>query len=153
MADPLAPAEVLAALPQREPFRFVDEILAVDDDRIVATYRFREDADFYRGHFPGRPVTPGVLLLEAMAQAGVAAHGVYLLAREVPGALESGKLVTLFTEAQIEFAAPVPPGARIVVTGHKLWFRRRKLRSRVEARLEDGTLLALAELAGLASTS
>ena len=153
MADPLTPAQLLAALPQREPFRFVDEIVAVDDDRIVATFRFRADADFYRGHFPGRPVTPGVLLLEAMAQAGVAAHGVYLLAREAPGALESGKLVTLFTEAQVEFAAPVPPGARIVVTGRKLWFRRRKLRSRVEARLEDGTLVALAELAGLASAS
>jgi 3-hydroxyacyl-[acyl-carrier-protein] dehydratase len=149
----LTPAQLLAALPQREPFRFVDEIVAVDDDRIVATFRFRADADFYRGHFPGRPVTPGVLLLEAMAQAGVAAHGVYLLAREAPGALESGKLVTLFTEAQVEFAAPVPPGARIVVTGRKLWFRRRKLRSRVEARLEDGTLVALAELAGLASAS
>ena len=86
MADPLTPAQLLAALPQREPFRFVDEIVAVDDDRIVATFRFRADADFYRGHFPGRPVTPGVLLLEAMAQAGVAAHGVYLLAREAPGA-------------------------------------------------------------------
>ena len=153
MADPLTPAQVLAALPQREPFRFVDEILELDDEHIVATFRFREDAEFYRGHFPGHPVTPGVLLLEAMAQAGVAAHGVYLLAREVPGAIESGRLVTLFTEAQVEFAALVPPGARIVVTGRKLWFRRRKLRSRVEARLDDGTLVALAELAGLATTS
>jgi 3-hydroxyacyl-[acyl-carrier-protein] dehydratase len=153
VADPLTPAQVLAALPQREPFRFVDEILELDDEHIVATFRFREDADFYRGHFPGNPVTPGVLLLEAMAQAGVAAHGIHLLAREAPDALEGGRVVTLFTEAQIEFVSLVPPGARVVVTGRKLWFRRRKLRSRVEARLDDGTLVALAELAGLATTS
>lgn len=153
VAELLAAAQVLSALPQRDPFRFVDEILELDDDRIVAAFRFREDSDFYRGHFPGNPVTPGVLLLEAMAQAGVAAHGVYLLARANPGALEDGRVITLFTEAQIEFTAQVPPGARILVTGTKLWFRRGKLRSRVEARLEDGTLVALAELAGLATRS
>ena len=79
----LTRAEVLARIPQREPFRFVDEILEVDDDHIVATYRLRADADFYRGHFPGDPVTPGVLLVEAMAQASVVALGAYLLAKEL----------------------------------------------------------------------
>lgn len=142
--------ELLALLPHREPFRFVDEILAVDPARIVAAVRFRADADFYRGHFPGHPVTPGVLVVEAMAQAGVALHGAYLLACEAGGAAAAGALLTLFTDAQVEFAAPVPPGARVVVTGEKLWWRRRKLRSRVEARLEDGTLVASGELAGMA---
>ena len=63
------PAEVLALLPQQEPFRFLDEILELDSDHIVARYTFRRDADFYRGHFPGNPLTPGVILVETIAQA------------------------------------------------------------------------------------
>ena len=74
--------EMLAAVPHGAPFRFIAEILELDDDHIVAAYRFPEDADFYRGHFPQNPITPGVLLVEAMAQAGVVALGIYLLAKE-----------------------------------------------------------------------
>ncbi len=58
MGEPLTPAEVLALVPQQEPFRFVDEIVEVDDEHIVARYTFRPEADFYRGHFPGNPITP-----------------------------------------------------------------------------------------------
>ena len=76
----LSPEEVLELLPQQEPFRFVDEILEVDEDHIVAQYRFRPDADFYRGHFPGDPITPGVILLESLAQVGVVALGIYIYA-------------------------------------------------------------------------
>ena len=83
MSSGLSPAEVLARLPQRPPFRFVDEILELDEEHVVAAYRWREDADFYRGHFPGNPVTPGVLLIESMAQASVVALGIYLLEKEL----------------------------------------------------------------------
>ena len=53
MGDLLSPDEVLARVPQQDPFRFIDEIVELDVDHIVARYTFREDADFYRGHFPG----------------------------------------------------------------------------------------------------
>ena len=53
--------QILALLPQQRPFRYVDEILEVDEQRIVGRYTFREDEWFYAGHFPGRPVTPGVI--------------------------------------------------------------------------------------------
>ena len=56
VAEDLTPEAVLALVPQQEPFRFIDEILELDDEHIVAAYRFRENADFYRGHFPGNPV-------------------------------------------------------------------------------------------------
>ena len=69
---------ILMAVPQQAPFRFIDDILEVDERRITGGYRFREDEYFYRGHFPGRPVTPGVILIEAMAQTGVVAFGLYL---------------------------------------------------------------------------
>ena len=82
-ADSLTPNQVLELVPQREPFRFIDEILELDTEHIVARYTFRADADFYRGHFPGNPLTPGVLLVETMAQAGVVALGLFLASEEM----------------------------------------------------------------------
>jgi 3-hydroxyacyl-[acyl-carrier-protein] dehydratase len=147
MSAGLSPAEVLARLPQREPFRFVDEILELDDEHIVAAYTWRADADFYRGHFPGNPVTPGVLLVESMAQATVVALGLYLLDKEAPEAAR--KLVTLFTDVNVEFSGVVRPGQRVLVRGRKLFFRRRKLRSEAEMRLEDGTLVCSGTVSGM----
>jgi 3-hydroxyacyl-[acyl-carrier-protein] dehydratase len=144
----LSPAQLLARIPQQPPFRFVDEILAVDDEHIEARYRWREDADFYRGHFPGNPVTPGVLLVESMAQAGVVALGLYLVSKEI-GAAETEKLVTVFTDANVEFTGRVLPGERVHITGRKVYFRRRKLRSQVEMRLDDGSVVCSGTLSGM----
>ena len=146
-ADAPSPADVLDALPHRPPFRFVDEILELDDDHIVAAYRFPEDADYYRGHFPGNPITPGVLLLETMAQAGVVAHGIYLLARSA-GADEA-PMLTLFTDATVEFSGIVRPGDRVLVRARKVLFRRRVLRSAVELALEDGRIVCSGTLSGM----
>ena len=122
--------------------------MAVDDQHIEARYRWREDSDFYRGHFPGDPITPGVLLIESMAQAGVVALGMYLLARETsPG--EAEKLVTFFTDVSVEFTGLVRPGDRVRIKGEKVFFRRKKLRSRVEMRLEDGSVVCSGELSGM----
>jgi 3-hydroxyacyl-[acyl-carrier-protein] dehydratase len=146
--DILTPAQVLAAIPQQEPFRFIDDILELDDDHIIATYRFRPEADFYRGHFPGWPITPGVLLIESMAQAGVVGLGIYLLVKE-RGRDAARDVVTVFTEAAVEFSGVVRPNERVIITGRKQFFRRLKLRSHVEMRLEDGTLVCAGELAGM----
>ncbi len=144
----LSPAEVLARVPQQEPFRFIDEITELDDEHIVASYRFREDADFYRGHFPGNPITPGVILVETMAQAGVVALGLYLCALErSPEELE--KLITVFTDANVEFSGTVSPGERVTTVGRKTFFRRLKLRSEVEMKLDDGTVVCSGVLSGI----
>ena len=145
MDEPLTAAEVLAALPHRPPFRFVDEILEIDEDHIVAAHRFGEDADFYRGHFPGNPITPGVLLLETMAQAGVVAHGIYLLGR----AAAAAAALIVFTDATVEFASIVRPGERVLVRGRKLVFRRGLLRAQVEVHREAGDLVCSATIAGM----
>jgi 3-hydroxyacyl-[acyl-carrier-protein] dehydratase len=144
----LRPEEVLELLPQQEPFRFVDEILEVSRDHIVARYTFAPDADFYRGHFPGRPVTPGVILLECVAQVGVVALGIFLVA------LDAGRegvrtRLALFSDAHVEFSGVVEPGQRVTVTARKLFFRRGKLRSEAEMRLDDGTLVCSATISGM----
>ncbi|MCG8590495.1 MAG: beta-hydroxyacyl-ACP dehydratase [Proteobacteria bacterium] len=146
--DELSASEVLARVPQQEPFRFIDEILELDEEHIVATYRFRPEADFYRGHFPGNPITPGVILIESMAQASVVALGLYLASREL-GAEELAKLTTVFTDAQVDFGGLVRPGDRVTITGRKQFFRRRKLRSEAEMTLPDGTVVCSGILSGM----
>ncbi|HSD65796.1 MAG TPA: beta-hydroxyacyl-ACP dehydratase [Vicinamibacteria bacterium] len=148
MADTVDGALVLALLPQQEPFRFVDEILEMGDDHIVARTTFRPEADFYRGHFPGNPITPGVLLIEAMAQTGVVALGIYLVARE-KGVEEVKRVLTVFTDVTAEFSGVVRPGDTVTIRARKVFFRRMKLRSEVEMRKADGTLVATATVAGM----
>jgi 3-hydroxyacyl-[acyl-carrier-protein] dehydratase len=143
----LSPAEVLKILPQQDPFRFVDEILELDEDHIVGTYRFDPNADFYRGHFPGNPVTPGVILIEAMAQMGIVALGIFLLALESEA--DPSKMTTLFTDTSVDFGGIVKPGERVTVTANKVFFRRHKLRSQAEMKLDDGTVVCSGIVSGM----
>jgi len=65
--------EIRRALPHREPFLFVQRVLGRDADRITAATTFSPAMPFFAGHFPGNPIVPGVILLEALAQtAGLA---------------------------------------------------------------------------------
>ena len=148
MGDRLSKEQVLALVPQQEPFRFIDEITELDGEHIVANYTFREDADFYRGHFPGNPITPGVILTETMAQAGVVAFGIYLYALET-SLEEVNKMLTIFTDANVDFTGSVKPGDRVTTTGTIKFFRRKKLRASVEMKLDDGTVVCSGELSGM----
>ena len=143
----MTPEQVLAAIPQREPFRYIDEILELDDEHIVAGYTFNPDHDFYRGHFPGQPITPGVILIETMAQAGVVGLGLHLIDAHLGS--DAAKYTTLFTDANIDFSGIVEPGSRVITTGRRVFFRRLKLRSEVAMRLEDGTLVCSGIVSGM----
>jgi 3-hydroxyacyl-[acyl-carrier-protein] dehydratase len=139
---------VLARIPQQEPFRFVDELVELSAERAVGRYRWRPDSDFYRGHFPGNPVTPGVLLVESMAQCGVVPIALFRFYSELDEA-EAEKFQTLFTDAQIDFSGVVRPGDLVQTESRVLFYRRRKLRVEATMTTEDGKVVCSGQLAGM----
>lgn len=71
--------EILRCFPIIAPYKYIDEIIFVSPGSIVATYRFKLDEYFYKGHFPGYPITPGAILMESSVQIGLLAFGMYLV--------------------------------------------------------------------------
>ena len=96
---------VMAALPHRYPMLLVDRVIAlVPNESIHAVKAVTMNEQFFQGHFPGRPIMPGVLQIEALAQAA----GV--LAVESLGLAGSGKLVYFMAIEEAKFRTPVEPG-------------------------------------------
>ena len=102
---PLDIRRVMAALPHRYPMLLVDRVESLDPDKgIVAIKAVTINEPFFQGHFPGRPIMPGVLIVEALAQAA----GV--LAVEALGLAGTGKLVYFMAIEGAKFRQPVEPG-------------------------------------------
>ncbi len=140
--------QVLELLPQQPPFRFVDRLIELDENGAVGEYTFKADETFYPGHFPGNPVTPGVILTETMCQTGIVALGLYLLGLEHP-IEEVKKMVTLLTESNVEFERMVRPGDTVRVKAEKVFWRRRKLKSNVVMTTPAGETIARGTVAGM----
>ncbi len=140
---------ILSLVPQQRPFRFIDDILEMDEGHIVGTYRFRDDEYFYKGHFPGQPVTPGVILIETMAQTGVVAFGLYLLMKQGLSNEQIKQLVTLFAMVDdCEFNGIVSPGERVIIKGEKVYLRRGNLKTKTIMERENGETVCYGVLTG-----
>jgi 3-hydroxyacyl-[acyl-carrier-protein] dehydratase len=107
---PLDVRRVMAALPHRYPMLLVDRVERLEPDvSITATKAVTINEGFFQGHFPDRPIMPGVLIVEALAQAA----GV--LAVESLGLAGSGKLVYFMAIEGAKFRAPVEPGVLLTL--------------------------------------
>ena len=125
MKLPLNYEDIIKILPHRYPFLLLDRITELEPGkRVVGIKNVSINEPFFQGHFPGNPIMPGVLIIEAMAQVG----GV--LARlSVPGAMEeeNGDTVFFMSMDKVKFRKPVVPGDQITFelkplrTGSRVW--------------------------------
>ncbi|MNK71488.1 3-hydroxyacyl-[acyl-carrier-protein] dehydratase FabZ [compost metagenome] len=136
--------DIIKQLPYSEPFLFVDELLHADENGVTGTYTFKENLDFYKGHFKDNPVTPGVILTETMAQIGMVCLGIFLLGNEL-----GENTVIAFTSADMEFLKPVYPNEKVTVTSEKLFFRFGKLKCNAVMKNEAGQEVCRGVLAGM----
>src|SRR5207245_446648 len=133
-------AKILAALPHRYPFLLVDRVVTVvKGERIHAYKNVTFNEGFFQGHFPGNPVMPGVLQLEALAQAGA------LLAHESAPFDPSQKVILLLAFDEVKFRRVVSPGDRLDL--HVAIERQKESFWRLEGHAkEDGQLASEAEI-------
>jgi len=135
--------EILRHLPHRYPFLLVDRIVEIQgEERIVGIKNVSIDEYFFQGHFPNRPVMPGVLICEAMAQVGA------ILARRARGDADGQKVFVLTGLDKVKFKRPVEPGdqLRLELTSLK---RRGSFWKMQGVATVDGKIAAQAEISAM----
>lgn len=136
--------DILKCLPHRYPFLMIDKIIEIDgDDAAIGIKNVSYNEPIFQGHFPDKPVFPGVLIIEAMAQTA----GAIVIAHDT--AVGSGRsIVLMLTIDKAKFRKPAGPGDRIEFHIKKI--HRRRTVGRYEARaIVDGVLIAEAEVGAM----
>lgn len=130
--------EIMNVLPHRYPFLLVDRILALEEGRrAIGIKNVTINDNFFTGHFPNRPVMPGVLIIEAMAQVG----GVLMLSQ----AKNFGKIAYFIAADNIKFRKPVVPGDQLILEVEVLKVRSKTGQVHTQAKVDD-RLVAEADL-------
>jgi beta-hydroxyacyl-ACP dehydratase FabZ len=131
---------IMRRLPHRYPFLLIDRIIKiVPGEEIVALKNVTMNEPFFQGHFPARPVMPGVLIMEALAQAG----GV--LASEIRGPEKQGEIIYFMGMDHVRFRRPVVPGDQLMLEARVLKMRSKVAKMAGRA-LVEGQVVAEAEL-------
>ena len=138
--------EIISKLPYSKPFLFVDEIINIDENGVEGCYTYKEDLDFYKGHFKDNPITPGVILIETMAQIGLVCLGVFLFKDETKC------LNFALTSSEIEFLKPVFPKEIVTVISEKVYFRFGKLKCKVRMLNTENEIVCEGFISGIMIT-
>jgi len=142
MSDEMNIREIQEILPQRYPFLLVDRVLFLEPGKkIVALKNVSINEPFFQGHFPGNPVMPGVLILEALAQAAM------LLGKKSSPELQN-RLLVLAAMEKVRFRKPIFPGDQLVLKAKVLKANRRFWSFQTQAQVAE-EICAEAEITGM----
>ena len=132
--------EIEKLLPHRHPFLLVDRIIELEPNkRVVGVKCVTANEDFFVGHFPGHPVMPGVLILEALAQASA-----IMALTSMPPEKRAGKVIYFMSIDGAKFRKPVVPGDRLELHCEMLRSKASLMKTRGEAKV-DGQVVAEGE--------
>lgn len=138
--------QIISLLPYQTPFLFVDDLESVTENSVHGSYTFKVSEYFYKGHFKNKPVTPGVILTECMAQIGVVCLGIYLFKDEN---ISENNLQVALTSHQIDFYLPVFPTDKVTVVSEKEYFRFNKLKCNVKMLNAKNELVCCGVISGM----
>jgi 3-hydroxyacyl-[acyl-carrier-protein] dehydratase len=142
--------DILNYLPYKSSFLFVDNVTSLDENGVSGDYTLRSDAFFYEDHFPGNPVTPGVIITEIMAQIGLVVLGIHLMvSSKQDGVVMDEGSFPLLTSTNVEFFKMVLPEEKVIVTSKKQYFRFGKLKCAVEMHNAGGDIVAKGIFSGI----
>ena len=134
---------IMELIPHRPPFLMIDKLVdVVAGERAIGVKNVTINEDFFRGHFPARPVMPGVLIIEAMAQTAA------VLVVHTLGSAAQGKLVYFMSVDNARFRRPVVPGDTLKVHVSSLRHRGNVWKFQAQAKV-DGNLCAEATYAAM----
>ena len=137
---------IIKLLPYQTPFLFVEELTYISKNRSEGYYTFKQDEYFYKGHFKDKPITPGAILTEVMAQIGLVCLGIYLLKKEIS---KTKKPEIALTSNEIDFFLPVKPKERVKVVSEKIYFRFNKLKCKVQLFNKKNELVCKGIISGM----
>lgn len=142
--------DILDLLPYKSSFRFVDQITLLTLDEVRGEFTLKKNAFFYEDHFPGNPVTPGVIITEIMAQIGLVVLGLNLIVQGAAGKNISSaeNIIPLLSSSEVSFHKMVLPGEKVSVISRKQYFRFNKLKCLVEMTNANGELVAKGTFSG-----
>ncbi len=141
--DDIDIVRIMEMIPHRYPFLMIDKVTQIcHDESAVGIKNVTINEPFFQGHFPGHPIMPGVLIIEAMAQTSA------VLVVQTMGAESEGKLVYFMSVDQAKFRKPVTPGDNLAILVTKQRSRGNVWKFKGEARV-DGKLVADATFAAM----
>lgn len=135
---------IIDKLPFADPFLFVEEIESASEEGMTGYYTYSKELDFYKGHFRGNPITPGVIMSETMAQIGVVSLGIFLFKDKNLNDFKIG-----MSSMQTDFYIPVFPGERVKVISEKEYFRFNKLKCSCKMYNSENKMVAKSIISGM----
>ena len=108
MIGPFNIDQILQILPHRYPFLMIDRVVELEEDKkVICLKNISQDEPFFQGHFPNKPIMPGVLIIEAMAQAAIILFS--------GGVVASKEKTYYLASADVKFMSPVYPGEQLII--------------------------------------